>query len=431
MLAIVGFATILVLLAAIMAKKLSTMSALIAIPIIACLAIGEGGSLSKYMLDGIKIVAPTGAMFIFAVLFFTIMGDAGVFERIVNKIMSIVGTDPVKICVGTFVITLLVHLDGSGAATFLIVIPAILPVFEKLQMDKRVLATIVALGAGTMNIVPWGGPTLRAAASLEMPVTELFSPMVIPIAAGMAAGAAIAVMFGVKERRRLGASLQHLDLSVSQVSEEELALRRPKCFWFNIALIIVTVVTLVKGTLPPVGCFMIALVVALIVNYPNLQLQSKLIDMHAKSALMMASVLFAAGIFTGIMKGTGMLHAMAEGLAAILPPSLAVHFAVVIGVISMPASLLFDPDSFYFAVLPVLATAAETVGLSGVDLGRAAICGQMTLGFPLSPLTPATFLLIGLTGIDLGDHQKHTFIWAWLVSLIILFVSILTGVIPL
>ena len=55
----------------------------------------------------------------------------------------------------------------------------------------------------------------------------------------------------------------------------------------------------------------------------------------------------------------------------------------------------------------------------------------MTLGFPLSPLTPATFLLIGLTGIDLGDHQKHTFIWAWLVSLIILFVSILTGVIPL
>lgn len=423
MLAIVGFGTILVLLASIMMKKLSTMSALIAIPVIACLAIGEGGSMSKYMLDGIRIVAPTGAMFIFAVLFFTIMGDAGVFERIVNKIMSIVGTSPVKICVGTFVIAMLVHLDGSGAATFLIVIPAMLPIFEKLQMDKRVLATIVALGAGTMNIVPWGGPTLRAAAALEMPVTELFSPMVIPQACGMLAGVAIAVMFGLKEKRRLGETLQHIDLTTSTLSEEELALRRPKWFWFNIALIIVTVVALVKGTLPPVGCFMIALVIALIVNYPNLQLQSKLIDMHAKSALMMASVLFAAGIFTGIMKGTGMLHAMAEGLAA--------HFAVVIGVISMPASLLFDPDSFYFAVLPVLATAAEAVGLSGVDLGRAAICGQMTLGFPLSPLTPATFLLVGLTGIDLGDHQKHTFIWAWLVSLIILFVSILIGVIPL
>lgn len=431
MLAIVGFITVLVLLAAIMTKKLSTMSALIAIPVIACLAIGQGASMGKYMLDGIKIVAPTGAMFIFAVLFFTIMGDAGVFERIVNAIMKVVGTDPIKICVGTFIITSLVHLDGSGAATFLITIPAMLPIFEKLQMSKKVLATTVALGAGTMNIVPWGGPTLRAAAGLELPVTDLYAPMVIPQLCGMLCGILISAYFGIKEKRRLGTVLAHIDLSVSALSEEEAALRRPKLFWFNVILIIATVVALVHGTLPPVGCFMVALVIALAVNYPSLELQSKLIDTHAKSALMMASVLFAAGIFAGIMKGAGMLHAMAEGLASILPDALASHFAVVIGIISMPASLVFDPDSFYFAVLPVLAKTAETVGMAGVDLGRAAIVGQMTLGFPISPLTPATFLLIGLTGIDLGEHQKHTFFWAWLVSLVILAVAIILQVIPL
>ena len=160
-------------------------------------------------------------------------------------------------------------------------------------------------------------------------------------------------------------------------------------------------------------------------------MQGQLIDAHAKEALMMASVLFAAGIFTGIMKGSGMISAMANGLVEIMPESLAPHFAVIIGVISMPASLLFDPDSFYFAVLPVLAQAADAVGLAGVDLGRAAIAGEMTLGFPISPLTPATFLLIGLTGIDLGEHQKHTFLWAWLVSLVILFTAIIVGTIPL
>ena len=126
-----------------------------------------------------------------------------------------------------------------------------------------------------------------------------------------------------------------------------------------------------------------------------------------------------------------MLNAMAEGLVQILPTSLAAHFAVVVGIISMPASLLFDPDSFYFAVLPVLAQASEAVGLAGIDIGRAAIAGQMTIGFPISPLTPATFLLIGLAGVDLGDHQKHTFLWAWAVSLVILFTAILTGAIPL
>jgi CitMHS family citrate-Mg2+:H+ or citrate-Ca2+:H+ symporter len=282
-----------------------------------------------------------------------------------------------------------------------------------------------------MNIVPWGGPTIRAATALEMPVMDLFAPMVIPQVIGMMAGIAIAVIFGMKEKRRLGAELINISLEPAPLSDEEAALRRPKFFWFNLFLIIATVALLVKGTLPPAGCFMVALVIALMVNYPNLKTQGQLIDTHAKSALMMASVLFAAGIFTGIMKGAGMLNAMAQGLVTIIPDALAAHFAVIIGVISMPASLLFDPDSFYFAVLPVLAQAADAVGLAGVDLGRAAICGQMTLGFPVSPLTPSTFLLVGLAGVDFGEHQKHTFFWAWLVSLIILFAAVLVGSIPL
>lgn len=431
MLAIVGLITILLVLASIMTKKLSTMSALIAIPIVACLFLGQGSDLGKYMLAGIKNVAPTGAMFIFAVLFFTILGDAGVFEKIVNKIVGIVGSNPVKVCIGTYVITMFAHLDGSGAATFLIVIPALLPIYEKLKMDRRILATIVALGAGTMNMLPWGGPTLRAATSLDIPVMDLFNPMIVPQIAGMAYGIAIAAFFGMKEKRRLGTELASISVAPAVLSEEEQVLRRPKLFWFNLILIIVTVALMVEGTLPPVGCFMAALVVMLIVNYPDVKLQGKLIDAHAKEALMMASVLFAAGIFTGIMKGSGMISAMANGLVEIMPESLAPHFAVIIGVISMPASLLFDPDSFYFAVLPVLAQAADAVGLAGVDLGRAAIAGEMTLGFPISPLTPATFLLIGLTGIDLGEHQKHTFLWAWLVSLVILFTAIIVGTIPL
>lgn len=431
MLAIVGLVTVLLVLISILTKKLSTMCALISVPIVACLVLGLGGDMGKFMMAGIKSVAPTGAMFIFAVLFFTIMGDTGVFERIVNKILSIVGSNPIKICIGTYVITLLTHLDGSGASTFLITVPAMLPIYDKLKMDRRILATIVALGAGTMNIVPWGGPTIRAATALEIPVMDLFAPMVIPQVVGMAAGIAIAVMFGMKEKRRLGEALMNVDLQPAVLSEEEAALRRPKFFWFNLLLIVATIALLVKGTLPPAGCFMVALVIALMVNYPNLKTQSDLIDMHAKAALMMASVLFAAGIFTGIMKGAGMLNAMAQGLVAIIPDALAAHFAVIIGVISMPASLLFDPDSFYFAVLPVLAQAADAVGLAGIDLGRAAICGQMTLGFPVSPLTPSTFLLVGLAGVDFGEHQKHTFFWAWLVSLIILFTAILVGSIPL
>ncbi len=431
MLAIVGLITILAVLILIMTKKMSPMLTMIAVPIIAALIIGQGKDIGGYITSGIKSVAPTGCMFIFAVLFFGIMSDCGAFERIVNAIIRIIGADPVKICVGTLVITILTHLDGSGATTFLITVPAMLPIYDKLKMDRRVLATIVAMGAGTMNIVPWGGPTIRAATALEVSLAELYNPMIIPQICGVVVCFAFAFMFGVKEKKRLGASLLNVDVnSESKLSEEEQALRRPKLFVFNVVLIVATIVCLVREVLPPAGCFMVALVIAMVVNYPSVDLQRKLVDSHAEAALMMSSVLFAAGVFTGIMSGSGMLQAMAEGLISILPQSIAAHLQLLLGITSMPLSLLFDPDSFYYAVLPVLAATGEAVGIPALAMGRAAILGQITVGFPISPLTPSTFLLTGLSGVDLGDHQKHSFIWLWLISLTILVVALIMGAIP-
>lgn len=430
MLAIIGVITVLAVLVLIMSKKVSPMISLIVVPMIACLLVGQGSEMGGYITAGIKSVAPTGCMFIFAVLFFGIMGDVGAFERIVNAILRIIGTDPVKICIGTFLVTIMTHLDGSGATTFLITIPAMLPIYQKLKMDPRVLATIVAMGAGTMNLVPWGGPTIRAATALEISLTELYNPMIIPQICGLIAGLAISIWFGMREKKRLGDTLASITLEAKELTEEEKALRRPKLFWFNLALIVVTIVSLVTELLPPAGCFMAALAIAMIVNYPNLDLQRKLVDMHAEAALMMSSVLFAAGCFTGIMSNSGMLTAMAEGLVSILPQSIASHFAFALGITSMPLSLLFDPDSFYYAVLPVLAVAGETAGVAAVAMARAAICGQITVGFPISPLTPSTFLLTGLSGVDLGDHQKHSFLPLWIVSLTIVLVAVIMGVIP-
>ena len=123
---------------------------------------------------------------------------------------------------------------------------------------------------------------------------------------------------------------------------------------------------------------------------------------------------------------TGMITEMASTLVSIIPHTMGKFFPLIIGIIGMPASLLFDPDSFYYGVLPVLAQTAEGFGVAGVDVGRAAILGQMTIGFPVSPLTASTFLLVGLSGVDFGEHQKKTIPLAWLVSLVMVVVAILT-----
>ncbi|HOY11856.1 MAG TPA: citrate:proton symporter, partial [Saprospiraceae bacterium] len=286
------------------------------------------------------------------------------------------------------------------------------------------LACIVALAAGTMNILPWGGPTIRAATALEIPVTALFNPLIIPVLFGLISVLIIAYFLGKKER-----SNEISKQAVIKMEELPSELERPKLFWINIGLIVTSVGVLVSAILPPHVIFMIAFAIAITINYPNLNDQAQRINAHAKAVVLMVSILFAAGCFIGIMKGSGMIDEMAKAAVLHIPESIGKHLPFFVGITSMPASLLFDPDSFYFGVVPVLATTATHFGIDSVEIGRAAIIGQMTTGFPVSPLTGSTFLLIGLTGVDLGSHQRKTIPYAFLISLIILVVSLLIGAI--
>lgn len=432
MLAFLGLATVLLLLVLVMTKKATPVVALIAVPTVTALIAGSGLKVGTFITNGIKTIAPTGVMFIFAILFFGILSDAGTFNPIINKILKVVGKNPAKITVGTAILAMIVHLDGSGAVTFLVTIPAMLPLYDALGMKRSVLATVTALAAGTMNIVPWGGPTLRAATSLNIEITKLFNPVLVPMLAGIAFVLFVAYFLGSKEKARLG-NLDAGDTSVHEVTvdAEKEKLLRPKLFVFNILLIIAAIGVMISAKLPPQVVFMFAFCIALIVNYPKVADQRSRVDAHAKEALMMASVLFAAGAFTGIMKDSGMITAMSELMVSLIPQSLGKLIPLVTGIVSMPLSLIFDPDSYYFGVMPVIANAASQFGVDPVMVGRASILGQMTTGFPISPLTAATFLLTGLTGVDLGEHQKNTIPWAFATTIIMLVVALVMGVVAL
>ena len=92
MLALLGVVTILALLAAIMSKRMSPLVALITMPIAAALIGGFGLSTSKFVIDGLKDVAPVVGMFVFAILYFGIVTDAGMLDPIIDRILRTVGT---------------------------------------------------------------------------------------------------------------------------------------------------------------------------------------------------------------------------------------------------------------------------------------------------------------------------------------------------
>lgn len=433
MLAFWGFCTIAVLLTLIMTKRMSVVVALVLVPIVFALLAGLSSELGDYILTGLKSVAPTGIMLTFAILYFSVMNDAGMFDPMIKGIIKFGGQDPTKIAVGTALIAMIAHLDGSGASTFLVCIPAMIPIYDRLGMDRKVLACIAALGAGTMNILPWGGPTLRASSSLGVDISELFNPLIPAFGAGVLTVLVVAFWLGKKEKVRLsnagslGGNFSSFVGIDDNEDDEKASLKRPKLFLFNLLLTVGALTALVTKTVPLPAVFVIALPIALLVNYPNVKLQQARINAHGHAAILMISIIFAAGVFTGILKGSGMIKALATSLVSVVPESLGAHLPLLTAITSMPASLIFDPDSYYFGVLPVLSHAAEALGASGIEVIRGALLGQMTTGFPVSPLTASTFLLVGLAGVDLADHQKKTIPLAFLVTLVMTLVAVITG----
>jgi CitMHS family citrate-Mg2+:H+ or citrate-Ca2+:H+ symporter len=331
---------------------------------------------------------------------------------------------------GTAILTMIVHLDGDGTATFMIVLSAFLPIYKQLNINRLILPGIVALSVGPLHLVPWSGTSVRAISTLNSDAVHIFNPNIPAIFAGICWVLLVAYIFGKRERKRLGVIPLVYDHQ-ENLTEEQKKLRRPRLILLNAGLTIVLIYLLMMGWLPAPVLFIMGAVIALLLNYPRLNDQHKILKTHGANIFLVSSMIFAAGVFSGILTGSKMIEAMATSLVNTIPQQHGSLLPVVTAVISMPASIFFTPDAYYFGVVPVLSNTASQLGVDPLEIGRASLLGQMTVGFPLSPLTASTFLLIGLSGVDLGEHQRFTFKWAWLTTIVMTIAALLTGSIHL
>lgn len=418
-----GALTIACVLAAILSRRLSPLAALVLIPILTSVASGSGLRTSGFIISGIQSIAPVIAMFVFAILFFGVLTDAGMLDPLIHWILRAVGKHPSRIVPGTFLFALMLHLDGSGAVVFLIAIPALLPLYDEVGINRRILACAASLAAG-VNFLPWTGPTLRAAASLHVSTIALFRPLLPVQIVGLLFALCICIWLGIREERRLG-RVEEGTIAHPATSD---ANRSRVRFGINVMLTIAVLGAALTGKVEPAVCFMLGTVLALIVNFPSAERQRIQIEAHAKAAIAMTAILCAAGCFTGILKGTGMLAAMAAACVHALPARIGSHIPFLLALAAMPLSVVFDPDSFYFGMLPVIATTAGAYGVAPTTVAQAALLGEHTTGFPVSPLTPATFLVTGLTGIDLGEHQRFTGPFLFLASVVMTLAAVAFGI---
>ncbi|WP_409367261.1 CitMHS family transporter [Lysinibacillus sp. 38-6] len=438
-LSIIGFFTIMIIVALLISGRVSPLVAMVIPPIIAAFIAGFNVSeLGEFFSSGLSSVMNVAVMFIFAIIFFGIMQDVGLFEPLINKMIALSKGNIVVVAVITVLIAVVAQLDGSGASTFLITIPALLPLYLRLRMNPYLLLLLIAGAAAVINMVPWGGPLGRVASVLEIDVTELWYPLIIIQMIGVVLMLALALYLGFREKKRILKQYGTLDFtqdahSITQgvvSSEVDIALRRPKLLWVNALITIVVIGILVAGIVPAALAFLIGVAVALPINYRTPKEQMERVRTHAPSALTMASIIIAAGLFLGILNGTGMLTAIANNAVHILPSALSSYLHIIIGILGVPFDLLLSTDAYYFALFPVVEQIGLSFDIDSLSTAYAMIIGNI-VGTFVSPLAPAVWLALGLSGLEMGKHLRYSFFWMWGLSIVLLGIAIALDIISI
>ncbi|WP_404336766.1 CitMHS family transporter [Planococcus rifietoensis] len=440
MLSIIALFTIIIIVALLISNKITPIVALVLVPIVAAFVAGFSfAEIGDFFNSGVESVISVVIMFIFAILFFGIMQDVGLFDPLINKMIAVSKGNVIAVAVGTVVIAAVAQLDGSGASTFLITIPALLPLYKRLKMNPYLLLLLVGTSASIMNMLPWAGPLGRTAAVLGMDVTELWRPLIKVQVIGLILLIALAVLLAMREKRLIARrgdfnkeifeEADPLDVTAQdEKSQKAAALRRPKLLWANTLLALAVIGVLVWGVIPAGLAFMIGVSIALPLNYPDMKDQMDRIKDHAPNALLMAAIILAAGSFLGILEGTLMLDSIANDLVTILPAFVIPYLHLIIGFFGVPFDLLLSTDAYYFALFPIVEQVVTGAGVSSLSAAYAMIIGNI-IGTFVSPFSPALWLALGLAGLEMGRHIRYSLPIMWGFSIVLLAVSVLIGVV--
>ncbi len=432
MLAIIGFLMVAVIIYCLLQSKATPAPIFIVTPIIAAVAAGASFTqISGFIKAGVAITMPIAVLFIFSIIYFSVMSDVGLFDPFVNFLVKKAGSNVVAVTVATALVATIAHLDGALASTLLITVPAMLPIYKKLNMRPVVLLVIIGAAMSIMNLLPWGGPVARTAAITKTDITLLWHSLIPLQVVGMAIVIAFAAFMGVLEKKRgAGYALGAVDgTSLDAVVDPKVeALKRPKLLWFNTLLTAVVIGLLCFTKIPLYAAFMVGLALALIVNYPKIEDQNGRIKAHSANALGMASILLASGIFLGVLSGTKMLTAMANALIAIVPDFLGPYLHLVMGVLAVPVGMLLGTDSFFFGLVPLAMGVGAKYGIDQTNMSNAMLIGK-NFGVLTTPHAATTFLGIGLAGVELKEHLKFCTPWLWALSLVSLLAAIVLGIV--
>ena len=428
MLSVIGFILMIVLMIVLIKSWVSPPVAFIGLPLLAALIAGFSlADIGGFIETGMESMLSTAVLFVFSISYFTLMDEIGLFDPIINALTKKAGKKVGMVVIALLLTTFVAHLDGSGATTFLIVVPAFLPIFKRLGMRPQALLAMMCGPYAVMNILPWGGPTMRAATVAGIETGDMYA-FIIP---GVVVLIILAfVNAGLITKWELKNGLRPEEVAEDGAGGKTEKGDRTWKYWFNLALTIVMLVCLFLVTpLPLYSIFMIAYAIALVVNFPETKTQNSKIKSLGQNAMVMTVTLFSVGIFMGIISETGMVEAMANTIVEVLPASMAPHMHWFMALFSVPLMMILGTDAFYYALLPIIIGVVSPFGVAA-EAVAATFLLTATFGTPVSPSVAAVYVGLGLADVSIGEHIKYSLKFVWPMSILTLIGATLLGVVP-
>ncbi|RLK64018.1 citrate transporter [Atopobacter sp. AH10] len=428
-LSIIGFVLIISMMVVLIKEWLAPSVAFVLLPLLAAFVAGFGVSeIGDFVNSGLNTMLGTSVLFIFSISYFTLMSEQGLFEPIIDWLLAHLGKSLTLIFMAVSIVTFVAHLDGSGAATYLITVPAFIPIMRKMNVRPEALLGVMAAMMATMNVEPWAGPTLRAASVAKIEPMKLFLHILPSF--GFMLLMALGISYFISRLEVMnGAKVPEGGFKHDSSSTKEEGLKVNKSlYFFNLFLTIGMLALLLIDILPMHFVFMVAFSLALTVNYRSVKEQSKKLKSFAPAAINMTMTLFAVGVFMGIISESGMVKEMAKTLVAILPSFITPHMHWFMALFCVPLLMVLGTDAFYFALLPIIIGVVKPFGITPLDVASAFLLTG-TYGTFVSPSVAAVYVGLGLADSTIGKHIKYSLRILWPASIVSLIIATLLGVV--
>ena len=422
-----------------LAKGRHSMIAAFIIPIIlipvACGIVTGNLSLkdiSSYITGGIQSTAALGIMAAFAVLYFTMMNEMGVFDVIVNFITKHIGKHVFPVLAATFFVAIASHLDGQAPSTILVTVPALYPFYKKMKIRPQLLAYVLSLAVGIWNFLPWGAVNLTNSVVMGLEVLDIWN-LLCPSMLIMSGCVLISLIFtAIREEKRIAAGLNDGIESKSMFAEEhkELSPEAKKLLPFNTVLTVALITVLFFNIVNTAVVFMVGYTIAACVNYSTQKAQMAHFGANASTALMICLAMILGGVFGNVLSNCGVLTAMIEAIVSVFPEALSPWLLPIFGVLSFPLGWLLALTAYHFGVVPVIHGVAANYGYTAVQ-SVAALAPGYSMTYMACPMMPSTYLLLGVMNMDLKEHLRYSLWRLFLFSLLFLGINILLGTVPI